>query len=116
MELLEAIRRATDPEVKRKLLDAYKRRQARSRAREAEVHHWIMLLTARTGYPTGDADLDRAAAAFVVMCEGVDKEVRDEALRLASRHMDWNRWWVDGIRKRVEGKGVEAVPDPIVPF
>lgn len=117
MELLEAIRQAKNPEVKRKLVDAYKREQDKARAHEAEVHHWMMLLTARTGYPTREADMDRAAAALAVLWEAEEEGIRQEVLGLARRHMDWNRQWVEGLRKRLEAMGKQVeVPDPVAPF
>jgi hypothetical protein len=117
VELLDAIRRAKDPAVRQKLVEAYRRERLREAARDAEIHNWIMLLTARTGYPSDQADVDRAAAALASLHEGEEEAVRATVLDLVRRHVDWSRKWVDGIRARLRemGKDVE-VPGPRVPF
>lgn len=116
MELLEAIRQVKNPEVKQRLVDLYKRQERDKCGREAEIHNWLMLLVARTGYPTPQADVDRAAATLVLLADE-DKTTREEVVSRAARHPDWTRRWVGELRAVVEARGMRVeVPGVEVPF
>lgn len=117
MDLEEILAVCDDPELAAELVAQEMNQNQGRPGREVEVHNWLMLLTARTGYPTAEADVDRAAAALAVLWEAEEEGVRKEVLDLACRHVNWNKQWVEGLRKRLEAMGKQVeVPDPVAPF